>query len=90
MVLSGIRSTLLERRLACQIDVNVMHSAELPEQRARFVDDHRVDMEPLSIAGGNDARVRDAVITEDALGRFVADRLTERGRFSGRERRSYS
>src|SRR5262249_45297764 len=47
----GIGPALLERCLPHRTDVNIMHPAEILKQRARFVDDHRVDMEPVPVAG---------------------------------------
>jgi hypothetical protein len=44
-------SAVLERRLSSRIDGNVVHSAEHLKERARFIDDHRVDMEPISVTG---------------------------------------
>jgi hypothetical protein len=42
-----------------------MHPAEIREQRARFVDDHRVDMEPVPVT----SRWR-----LDVVGRFRGER----------------
>jgi hypothetical protein len=47
--LVGIRPALLESGLSHRIDVNVVHAAKICEQRAPFVDDHRVHVEPLPI-----------------------------------------
>src|SRR5262245_29127501 len=44
-----IRPALLERGKAGRIHINAMHSANFAEQRARFIDDHGIDMEPLPI-----------------------------------------
>jgi len=50
MVLLGYGPPFLSA--AChRFDVDVMHPAEIRKQRAPFVDDHGVDVEPVPVAG---------------------------------------
>jgi hypothetical protein len=47
----GIGTAFLKRGRGARIGVHVVPAAKPLEQRARFVDDHGIDVEPSAIAG---------------------------------------